>query len=46
MFLICVSGGYAIGVNFDWQYYVIGGIFIISLIANFLLSYKVKNQSN
>ncbi len=36
-FLICVSLGYAAAAVETWQYYFIGGVFILSLILNFAL---------
>lgn len=44
MFLICVCCGYAACVIEDWQYYFIIGIFIVSLIANWGISYRVKQD--
>lgn len=42
MFLVCVSCGYALCAQDMWQYFFIGGMFILSLIANWLLSYRTK----
>ena len=37
MFLVCLSFGYAISAFFDWQYVIIGIMFILAIIANFII---------
>ena len=42
MFLTCVCCGYAVCAVQTWQYYFVGAMFLLSLLANWLLSYQVK----
>ena len=42
MFLACVCCGYAACAVQNWQYYFVGGMFIVSLLANWFLSYRFK----
>ena len=44
MFLLCLSAGYAISVSYNWQYYIIIGIFILSVVVNFLIDIKSKKK--
>lgn len=44
MFLACVCCGYAVCAVQTWQYYFVGAMFLISLFANWLLSYQVKQS--
>lgn len=42
MFLVCVCCGYAVCAIDTWQYFFIGGMFIISILVNWFLEYKHK----
>ena len=42
MFLVCVCCGYAVCAIDIWQYFFIGGMFIISILVNWFLEYKHK----
>ena len=42
MCLACVCCGYAACAVQNWQYYFVGGMFIVSLLANWFLSYRFK----
>jgi hypothetical protein len=46
MFLICVCCGYGVSAIYDWQYYVIGGMFVFSIVANFIFSYREKRKQH
>ena len=39
MFLICECFGYAISVYYTWQYVFIGVMFVLAIIANYLISF-------
>lgn len=44
MFLVCVCCGYAVCADDYWQYFFIGAMFILSLLTNWFLSYRTKQQ--
>jgi hypothetical protein len=44
MFLVCLCCGYAVSAIDIWQYFFIGGMFIISILVNWFLEYRHKQD--
>jgi hypothetical protein len=44
MFLICVCCGYALCASYNWQYYLIGALFIVCLLVNWLITLSAQKK--